>query len=696
MKPALRTLFVLALGLAAAALPGQGASQGASQGGRTQWSAELVDQLGSLPVMGGGRVKPMLSHAGVSMLMLSNKRSLTLEEGARIQPVDWWLTVALEGDEADQLPIFKVTDVAVIEQIGLSTAGHKKRDSFSYAELEPGLSRLFAEARKLRGTEPDDRSRLQKQTWDLYLRVSHYESIRMAFAWARADFELGDEVLRDRFGGASSVRFSDLLPVAHELVEEYKALGAAGATVETDPHMKALDGVIEFFEFHTGRFDVPFEVIPPDMDHPGPNATPEQKHAWEFWRDPLHLAAVAVRGEPVTERELDVLRALEDFARAEDDGARAAAIARVDELSRAIAEDRGADETRAIGLEVSYLDLNLHWHGIWFFVLAFLFGAASVLVGIAGGSAKGGQILRWFGNGALGVGLAMLVGAVTLRCMIQLRPPITNLYETILFIAAIVVASAAVLEWFHRKGFSLAIGGALGAIAVLGAHRFEFSSGDDTMRPLVAVLDDNFWLATHVTTINIGYAAGMLAAAVAAVTLVIYAGVRLASPRIDPPWFRGLYRSAVTIVYAVTCFGVFFGVVGTILGGVWANDSWGRFWGWDPKENGALMIVLAQLFILHGRLGGHLLKFGQLFWATLTGTIVIFSWFHVNQLGVGLHAYGFSEAVDTAIGIGYWTFGTMAGVGLLGRIIEWTVMAAGEPTGETQSSPPPLPSQTRS
>ncbi|MEO0662926.1 MAG: cytochrome c biogenesis protein CcsA, partial [Planctomycetota bacterium] len=85
--------------------------------------------------------------------------------------------------------------------------------------------------------------------------------------------------------------------------------------------------------------------------------------------------------------------------------------------------------------------------------------------------------------------------------------------------------------------------------------------------------------------------------------------------------------------------------VGTILGGVWANDSWGRFWGWDPKENGALMIVLYQLVIVHARLGGYIKDFGISVLAVVGGGIVAFSWWHVNQLGVGLHSYGFTDGV---------------------------------------------------
>jgi ABC-type transport system involved in cytochrome c biogenesis permease subunit len=99
------------------------------------------------------------------------------------------------------------------------------------------------------------------------------------------------------------------------------------------------------------------------------------------------------------------------------------------------------------------------------------------------------------------------------------------------------------------------------------------------------------------------------------------------------------------MTYGMLGFGLFFSVVGTILGGIWANESWGRFWGWDPKENGALLICLSQLAILHARMGGLLGPFGVAVGTILSGAVVAFSWWGVNLLGIGLHSYGFTGGV---------------------------------------------------
>jgi hypothetical protein len=158
--------------------------------------------------------------------------------------------------------------------------------------------------------------------------------------------------------------------------------------------------------------------------------------------------------------------------------------------------------------------------------------------------------------------------------------------------------------------------------------------------------DSNFWLATHVTTINIGYASGLLAAVLANGWVLIRV-LRLAHPS-EP-----MANSVVRMICGVTAFSLVFNVVGTILGGVWANDSWGRFWVWDPKENGALLICLAQIAMLHARFIGWIRDFGMVIWSSITGMVVMFSRFHTNLLQVGLHSYGFSAGLRNAVWMTY-------------------------------------------
>jgi ABC-type transport system involved in cytochrome c biogenesis permease subunit len=177
------------------------------------------------------------------------------------------------------------------------------------------------------------------------------------------------------------------------------------------------------------------------------------------------------------------------------------------------------------------------------------------------------------------------------------------------------------------------------------AKSYEVSEARDQMDPLVAVLKSNYWLSTHVVMITLGYMGGIVAACISHFYIIgrVFGIIEDKETR----------RYLTKIVYGMVAFTLLFSLIGTILGGIWAADSWGRFWGWDPKENGALMIVIWMLVILHARLGGYIKEMGLHVCSVFGFMIVVFSWWHVNFLGVGLHNYGFTSA--TAMGL-IWTF----------------------------------------
>jgi ABC-type transport system involved in cytochrome c biogenesis permease subunit len=151
-----------------------------------------------------------------------------------------------------------------------------------------------------------------------------------------------------------------------------------------------------------------------------------------------------------------------------------------------------------------------------------------------------------------------------------------------------------------------------------------------------AVLDSNFWLSTHVVTVTTGYAATFLAGFLA----IIYIVRGIFTRSLDERTADALAR----MVYGIVCFATLFSFVGTMLGGIWADQSWGRFWGWDPKENGALLIVIWNAIILHCRWGGLVRQRGLMALAVFGNVVTAWSWFGTNMLGIGLHSYGFTSA----------------------------------------------------
>ncbi len=227
--------------------------------------------------------------------------------------------------------------------------------------------------------------------------------------------------------------------------------------------------------------------------------------------------------------------------------------------------------------------------------------------------------------------------AIVARSFLSGYPPVTNLYSTAIFIGWAAVAVGIVLEMGFRKkaaGMGNLVGSITGFATLLIAH---FLAGDgDTMEQMRAVLNTRFWLTTHVITISLGY----MATFVAGTFGVFYIVAGLFSRRLDKETGENLYR----MMYGTICFALLLSFIGTVLGGLWADDSWGRFWGWDPKENGALLIVLWNAIMLHARYGKMVAQRGFAVMVVFGNMVTAWSWFGVNQLSVGLHSYGFTQS----------------------------------------------------
>jgi ABC-type transport system involved in cytochrome c biogenesis permease subunit len=264
---------------------------------------------------------------------------------------------------------------------------------------------------------------------------------------------------------------------------------------------------------------------------------------------------------------------------------------------------------------------------------------------------------------AFGLGMLTLVvhtGAILGRMYIQGRPPITNLYSTAVFIGWGCVLTGLILERLFKNGLGTAVAALCGALTLRLAGALA-ENKPDTLEMMQAVLDTNFWLATHVTSVNTGYIATFVAGAIGCV-FILRGALTQVNRLLPPPASQGLPlilkvrevldRATLTpdavkrlgqMLYGVVCFATLFSFVGTVLGGIWGDYSWGRFWGWDPKENGALMIVIWNALILHARWGGMVKVRGMAVLAVIGNLITAWSYFGTNQLQVGLHSYGFSK-----------------------------------------------------
>jgi cytochrome c-type biogenesis protein CcsB len=260
-------------------------------------------------------------------------------------------------------------------------------------------------------------------------------------------------------------------------------------------------------------------------------------------------------------------------------------------------------------------------------------------------------------------GMALVVGGflfhaygMATRVIISGRPPVTNMYESVVWVAWGGMLFALVFEAVYRARFFAACASALAIICLILADNVPILDG--SIEPLVPVLRDNMWLTVHVLTITLGYAAFTLAMGIGHLNLGLY---------FFRPGQAALFKTLSLFLYRALQVGTLFLAVGTLLGGVWASYSWGRFWGWDPKETWALIALLGYLAMLHGRFVGWIRDFGLAVGALVGYLGVLMAWYGVNfVLGTGLHSYGFGSGGYAYIG-GFVAFEILVIVGALLR-----------------------------
>ncbi len=621
------------------------------------WDEEVVHTFESLLVQDGGRVKPLYTMARFTLLQFSGKTTASFQtaDGVdhRLHYAEWLLNVLFNGQVAKDMPVFIVDDSAAVVQIGVSPKA--KRDRYSYNELFAGRAKLaelsaqFAEKQKqYEDSEKDPQyelGRIEGMILTLGRNISSFEYLLGQFGFARqGELIVNENILPDELTQlAKRLDVVEMLEKMPEMTLDQlvQAVRSQPGTTEDE---RMFSGALRLFFFHANTAR-------------GLNFFPPRETDNEVWLSASDVMIEALGSKEVRPWAGEQLNKIKVLVEARNEGPEAFSkeLTEFAEWQHSISDPRG--EGIHSEMEVSMYRGKYFSNSLVCFIFAFVVMAFSWLTP----GSKTGKALILVASLLALAGLVLNIYGITLRSIIRQRPPITNLYDTVIFITATAVLLGLLLEWFTRIGIGTLVAVLSGMLGMFLSIKYEAKEATDTITQLVAVLDTNFWLATHVTIINIGYAAGLVAAIIG----VIYLTGRFAMMLIGKT-SKDFFRSLTRMNYGVICFCLFFSLVGTVLGGIWANYSWGRFWGWDPKENGALMICLWTLVILHGRMAGWIKELGVHMNAIILAIITTFSWWGVNNLGVGLHSYGFTEGVWGAL---YLSWGILGIFMLMGFIV---------------------------
>ena len=582
------------------------------------FSPKIIESANVIPIQSGGRIKPLRTYAYFLMMELYGSRKMKIQNQAgvlNLSATEWLLDVLFRPQVAQKLPTFMVQNTAVLKAIGINEID-KRRGRYSYMSLLPVKEKLYqlgsTYLKKQDKQNADPLPLLEQQILNLAQSFSRFERLLHHFDFARYPI--------------------DLVPLEGktELVSEVKT-STWLATLPLWNHLNANKKVL--LEPPLKQFLNRANLAKSELNWWAEKSPNTNQLTWISMGEILEQAVTGKRTLDTTVAQILLTEKLFELQKQANEAQFIESFQQWSQRSASLSDKLN----KTLRIENDYYQKQWLYKALIFFII----GSFGAVLSWLSPRDRWGRYWRYFSWSMSGIAFVLGVLAIVNRTLITHRPPVGNLYDTIPFIT---IVAAGILLWLEylfnrRKKSATGLLGLASLVGILGlflARRYELGESSDNLDPLVAVLNSNFWLSIHVLTIVMGYAAGLLTSALSHAYLIMRF---LKLDRGDNDFRRLLTR----MVYGCVCFTLFFSLVGTVLGGIWANDSWGRFWGWDPKENGALMIVLWNLIILHARLGGYIKEQGLHLCTILGGCVVVFSWWHVNFLGVGLHSYGFTS-----------------------------------------------------
>ncbi len=628
--------------------------------------------FGELPVMYEGRVKPFDTLARNTLKAISDRQTWTDDEGHEHSAVEWLLDVMTDSDVAMNAPVFHIVDPDLRDTLGITTkiakaeeraakraaAGstadttaskqkasetdeekadeekadeailkHSKTNCYSSAEFRDGLKEFDKQLKQLQGADKPEDAKLRDKSKGAVSGVAKRPGEQANRNTRQREFS----EFAQRLNAFISVResFSPIelpqLPTAEQVANDPN--GAIKQLLDVGQTIRQFNGDLMARQ-------VPLAVPP------APKPTPLERIVGGQWQPYATAVDLAILSKSVgadpNPNTVSLTTALRAYRKNDVPGFNTAVQQYRSALAAAPSANLQGGKINKLAFESFFNHFDPFFYGMMLYLVAFIVACVALL----GWSKPLNRTAFWL----VATTLLLHTAAMIARIYISGRPPVTTLYQAALFIGWAGVAIGLILELIYRLGIGTLISAFAGFLTLFIAQ-YLATTGEslDTFTVMRAVLDTQFWLATHVTCITLGYATTFIAGLIG----VVYVIKGVFSPSLSPE----LSKSIARMIYGVLCFAIFFSFVGTVLGGLWADNSWGRFWGWDPKENGALIIVIWNALVLHARWDKMVGDRGLAVLAIGGNIAVAWSGFGVNELGAGLHSYGFTSGVAVWLSI---------------------------------------------
>ncbi len=551
--------------------------------------------LAQIPVQHEGRIKPLDTFAKTMLYTFSGKSSNAEE---------WLAETLFDPATALQRPVFRILRPQAFD------LPPRKSRIYSFAEIAPVLQIRGETIQTLLEKDEKDWSEDQRELMRLHDVYILYTQLLRSFSFLLPlNIELPASLAKEwKITEEKPFTVSEYRRFAQKLNARVKAITKNKGT-DLEKYSEEERAIVSFamnmnILESAGQNNVLFRIIPPFKGNE--------------WQSPWAISEMG-GGSPEAAIYLATWKAMA-FAYIQRD-----AVSWNEAGKQALAQSKNFAPPSKLKLEYAYNNFHPLTVTMALYALA--------LAGFAAFALRNCRNSKCLATLALAGGCALHAVSITARIYILDRPPVGTLYESILFVAFMCALIGLVFETIKRDGNGLLIGALSGLLLLFTAIGF---GGDDTMKMLVAVLNTNFWLSTHVLCITMGYGWCLITALLAHIWLIQTARGKDTDNLVRP-------------IKTLALLSLLFTAFGTLLGGIWADQSWGRFWGWDPKENGALLIVLWLIWALHGAISGHLKRMWFIASMAALSVIVALAWFGVNLLSTGLHSYGFITGVAGAL-----------------------------------------------
>ncbi|MDD9898802.1 MAG: cytochrome c biogenesis protein CcsA [Candidatus Melainabacteria bacterium] len=566
-----------------------------------------LNSFEKITVLEQGRFKPLSSYARNLLLRFSGK-----SKAGKLNASQWLAEVIFEPAKASAKKIFLINNPEILEALEIEV---EKKRRYSFDQLEPSFEALYNYALDALSKEDSKRSELDKEFLRIYTNFNSFHQLLNSFSMflPHIDFELKHKpnILGENANLYRALLESDQVQAAVAKIDLQSKKNLASKDRELLGLGLAIFSWVEthksFSELYAGFKEM--EIIHSPND------------STDIWQAMLESGSTAPG--------LELLNQAYQAYLAGDQVRWDTSLFEFNQLNKLAL----ADQAPPIQIEQIYTKLNPFGNA------KFLYGLGFILLMLSFVFLP--QIMRNLALGSTVVAIGLHLTGIVARMIILERAPVSNLFETFVFVSFIAALIGIAIYFWLDKNLGLLITSFVALVLLLISGKF--ASDGDTMQVLIAVLDSNFWLSTHVVCISIGYA-GVFTAGIIAHIYLIQDLLQQNKKKL---------KQMSKLILAVLAFGLCFSFLGTMLGGIWADQSWGRFWGWDPKENGALLIVLWTAIIFHARLAGMIKDFGLAITSTIATVVVITSWFGINLLGVGLHSYGFTSGLALGLYIYY-------------------------------------------